>query len=418
MSARATRRTILGGLTATALAAPALAQAKPAIVVVGGGYGGVTAARELVRLGLGVTLVEPSATYTSCPSSNAVIAGLMPLSAVTFDYAGVRRAGVTVVQDRVTAIEADGRRVHLAGEASLAYDRLVMSPGVAMRFDAIPGYDEAASLAMPHAWKAGAQTDLLMRQLAAMEDGGLVVISAPGMPYRCPPGPYERASLIAHFLKTRKPRSKVIVLDAKDKFSKQPLFEAAWKTLYPDHLEWVPAAKGGRLKQVDAGAMVIEAEGGRFTPAVANVIPPQRAPALCFEAGLADAYGWCRIDPITFESIRVPGIHVLGDASAAGAMPKSAFSANAQAKVCAQAVADLCGSRKPDEPRLINVCYSLAAPDYGFSVAGVYAPEWDALVSVLGAGGLSPDEAPVAFRAKEAALGAAWYRTITRELFG
>ncbi|GLS43971.1 NAD(P)/FAD-dependent oxidoreductase [Methylobacterium brachythecii] len=418
MSDRANRRQVLGGLTATALAAPALAQGKPAIVVVGGGYGGVTVARELVRLGLGVTLVEPSATYTSCPSSNAVIAGMMPISDVTFDYAGVVRAGVTVVQDTVTAIEAQARRVRLTSGGSLTYDRLVVSPGVAMRFDAIPGYDEAASLAMPHAWKAGTQTSLLMRQIAAMEDGGLVVISVPAMPYRCPPGPYERASLIAHYLKTHKPRSKVIVLDAKDRYSKQPLFETAWKTLYPEHLEWVSASKGGSLKRVEAGAMVLEAEGGRFVPAVANVIPPQRAPELCFQAGLADAYGWCRIDPVTFESIRVPGIHVLGDASAAGAMPKSAFSANAQGKVCAQAISDLLAGRKPDEPRLINVCYSLAAPDYAFSVAGVYAPEWDALVSVPGAGGLSPDDAAPEIRAKEAVLGAAWYRTITRELFG
>lgn len=419
MSAPATRRGVLGGLAATALTAPAIARgAKPAVVVVGGGFGGVTAARELARLGLAATLVEPCETYVSCPSSNAVIAGLLPMSALSFSYAGVARAGVAVVRDRVTAIDASARRVRLAGGDSLAYDRLVVSPGVAMRFDAIPGYDEAASARIPHAWKAGAQTELLMRQLAAMEDGGLVVLSVPEMPYRCPPGPYERASLIAHFLKTRKPRSKIVVLDAKDRFSKQPLFEAAWKALYPDHLEWVPASKGGRLKQVDAAMMTLEAEGGRFKAAVANVVPPQRAPTLCYEAGLADAYGWCRIDSITFESIRVEGIHVIGDASAAGAMPKSAFSANAQAKVCAQAIADLFAGRKPDEPKLVNACYSLAAPGYGFSVAGVYEVEWDRLIAVPGSGGLSPDDASPEVRAREAVLGEAWYRTVTRELFG
>lgn len=418
MSGSATRRGILGGLTAAAFAAPALAQAKPSVVVVGGGFGGATAARELVRHGIATTLVEPSETYTSCPSSNAVIAGLQPMASLRFGYDGLRRCGVTVVHDTATAIDGQARRVRLAGGGTLAYDRLVVAPGIGLRFDAIPGYDEAASLAMPHAWKAGAQTELLMRQVAAMEDGGLVVLTVPEMPYRCPPGPYERASLIADVLKMRKPRSKLIVLDAKDKFSKQPLFEAAWRTLYPDHLEWVPAAKGGRLKAVDAGAMTLQAEAGRFRAAVANVIPPQRAPQFCFEAGLADAYGWCRIDPASFESIRVPGIHVLGDASAAGAMPKSAFSANAQAKVCARAVADLLTGRAPQDPKLINVCYSLAAPGYAFSIAGVYAVEWDALVAVPGAGGLSPEDAPGAVRAKEAALGEAWYRTVTREVFG
>lgn len=418
MSRNATRRSVLGGLTAATLAAPALAQAKPHVVVIGGGFGGATAARELVRRGLGVTLVEPSATYATCPSSNAVIAGLRPFSSIVFGYEGVRRAGVAVRQEAATAIDGHARRVRLSGGDSLAYDRLIVAPGIDLRFDAIPGYDEAASERMPHAWKAGAQTALLAKQLEALEDGGLVVLSAPPMPYRCPPGPYERASLIAHYLKTKKPRSKLILLDAKDKFSKQPLFEAAWKALYPDHLEYVPAAKGGALTEVDAGAMRVQAKAGRFQAALACIVPPQRAPKLCFESGLADAYGWCRIDPVTFESIRVPGIHVLGDASAAGAMPKSAFSANAQAKVCAQAVADLLAGRAPREPKLVNACYSLLAPNEAISIANVYEVEWDTLVAMPGVGGSSPPDAPDEFRSKEAGYGEAWYRTITRELFG
>lgn len=412
------RRSVLGGLAASALSAPALAQGRPKVVVIGGGFGGVTAARELVRRGIAVTLVEPSASYATCPSSNAVIAGLRPFASIMFGYEGVTRAGVTVRRDAVTAIDPDARQVRLSGGDRLAYDRLIAAPGIALRFDAIPGYDEVAAEVMPHAWKAGAQTERLTRQLAAMEDGGLVVLSAPAMPYRCPPGPYERASLIAHYLKTRKPRSKLILLDAKDRFSKQPLFEAAWKRLYPDHLEYVPAAKGGALVEVDAGGMRVTAEAGRFRAAVASIIPPQRAPQLCFEAGLADAYGWCRIEPTAFESIRVPGIHVLGDAAAAGAMPKSAFAANAQGKVCAEAVADLLAGRSPRQPKLINTCYSLVAPDDAISIANVYEVEWDALASMPGVGGSSPADASAAFRATEAGYGAAWYRTITRELFG
>lgn len=423
MTHSATRRGVLASLAtstlaATTLGAPSIARTSPTVAVIGGGFGGATAARELVAQGIGAILIEPSATYTSCPSSNAAIVGLRPLSSLAFDYAGIARAGVTVVQDAAKAIDAHGRRVHLTRGGSIAYDRLIVSPGIALRFDAIPGYDAHASERMPHAWKAGPQTALLARQLDALEDGGLVVLTVPAMPYRCPPGPYERASLIAHFLKTRKPRSKLILLDAKDTFSKQPLFDAAWKTLYPDHLEYVPCSKGGEILSVDAGTMTVEAKAGRFKAAVGNIIPPQHAPDLCFEAGLADPYGWCRIDAATFESIRIPGIHVIGDASAAGAMPKSAFAANAQAKVCAQAVADLLGGRAPQKPKLINTCYSLVAPDYGISIADVYEVEWDLLAAIPQAHGLSPLNAPSSVRAQEAAYSAAWYRTITQAVFG
>lgn len=413
-----TRRTVLTSLAASALAAPAVARASPTVAVVGGGFGGITAARELVARGIPAILIEPSPTYTTCPASNAVIGGLLPFSSLVFDYQGVKRAGISIVQDSAKAIDVQARRVQLAGGGTLTYDRLIVSPGIDLRFDAIPGYDAAAPKRMPHAWKAGPQTALLARQLEAMEDGGLVVLTIPAMPYRCPPGPYERASLIAHFLKTRKPKSKLVVLDAKDTFSKQALFTAAWKNLYPDHLEYVPCAKGGELVSVDSAAMSVLAKAGRFQAAVANIIPPQHASALCFESGLADPYGWCRIDAATFESIRVPGVHVIGDASAAGAMPKSAFAANAQAKVCAQAVADLLNGRAPQKPKLINTCYSLVAPDYGISIADVYEVEWDLLVAIPEAHGLSPLTAPDSFRAEEAAFGAAWFRTITQQVFG
>jgi NADPH-dependent 2,4-dienoyl-CoA reductase/sulfur reductase-like enzyme len=271
---------------------------------------------------------------------------------------------------------------------------------------------------MPHAWRAGEQTMLLRRQLEAMDDGGLVVISAPTNPFRCPPGPYERASLIAHYLKTKKPKSKLIVLDAKDAFSKQRLFQAAWAELYPGLLEWVPLSKGGNVTSVDAATRTLVTDFGRHQAKVANVIPPQKAGRIAEVAGVADRTGWCPIDPVTFESRLQPGIHVIGDAAIAGAMPKSAFAANSQAKTCAAAVARLLAGGAPSAPKLINTCYSLVAPDYGISVAGVYQPSGGQFADVPGSGGVSPTDAPRATRAAEAVLAEAWFRTITAEVFG
>jgi NADPH-dependent 2,4-dienoyl-CoA reductase/sulfur reductase-like enzyme len=271
---------------------------------------------------------------------------------------------------------------------------------------------------MPHAWLAGEQTLLLRRQLEDMADGGLVVIVAPANPFRCPPGPYERASLVAHYLKSKKPRSKLIILDAKDAFSKQRLFQAAWAELYPGLIEWVPLSRGGNVTAVEAATRTLVTDFGRHTPAVANVIPPQKAARIAEAAGVADRTGWCPIDPATFESRLQPGIHVIGDAAIAGAMPKSAFAANAQAKACAAAVARLLGGAAPPTPKLINTCYSLVAPDYGISVAGVYQPSGGQLAEVPGSGGVSPLEAPRATRAQEAVLAEAWFRTITAEVFG
>jgi hypothetical protein len=312
-------------------------------------------------------------------------------------------------------IDPAARTVTAAG-SSFAYDRLILSPGIDIAWGGLPGYDQAAADILPHAWKAGEQTLLLRRQLEALPDGGTVVMTVPANPYRCPPGPYERASLIAWYLKTRKPRSKLLVLDAKDAFSKQKLFQAAWARFYPDTLEWVPLSGGGKAVRVDPAARSVETEFGTHQGAVVNVIPPQKAAAIASVA--ADRTGWCPIDPVTFESRIAPGIHVIGDAAIAGAMPKSAFAANAQAKACAQAVADLLAGRAPVEPRLINTCYSLVAPDYGISVAGVYRPTGGVLADVPGAGGTSPQAAPDSQRAQEAAYAEAWLRTITAEAFG
>jgi NADPH-dependent 2,4-dienoyl-CoA reductase/sulfur reductase-like enzyme len=365
-----------------------------------------------------VTLIESSATFTACPLSNVVIAGLRELGEQQFTYDHVAADGIAIARAAATAVDPAARSVTLADGARLPYDRLVLAPGIDIRWGALPGYDAAAAGVMPHAWKAGEQALLLRRQLEAMPDGGVVVMAAPANPFRCPPGPYERASLIAHYLKTRKPRSKLLLLDAKDAFSKQRLFQAAWADLYPGLLEWVPLSKGGNVTSVDPSTRTLVTDFGRHRADVANVIPPQRAGRIAEAAGVADRSGWCPIDPVTFESRQVPGIHVIGDAAIAGAMPKSAFAANAQAKVCAAAVARLLTGAAPADPRLINTCYSLVAPDYGISVAGVYRPSGGQLAEVPGSGGVSPAEAPRATRAAEAALAEAWFRTITAEVFG
>jgi sulfide dehydrogenase [flavocytochrome c] flavoprotein subunit len=259
---------------------------------------------------------------------------------------------------------------------------------------------------------------LLRRQLEAMEDGGLVVISVPANPFRCPPGPYERASLIAYYLKTRKPRSKLIVLDSKDAFSKQRLFQNAWKELYPGLLEWVSLSSGGKVISVDPSTNTLVTDFAKYEAKVANVIPPQKAGHVAERAGVADQTGWCPIDPVTFESRLQPNIHVIGDAAIAGGMPKSAFSANAQAKVCAAAVLKLLRGETPVSPKLINTCYSLVAPDYGISIAGVYHPANGQLAEVPGSGGVSLVDAPRSTRSLEAILANDWFRTITTEVFG
>jgi sulfide dehydrogenase [flavocytochrome c] flavoprotein chain len=419
---RTSRRQFLKAASAVALMPmPALAQgAGPRVVVIGGGFAGATAARFLKRenRAIAVTLVEANPTFTACPFSNGVIAGLRELRAQQFNYEKLAADGVTLVFQPATGVDAQAKSVAVNGGTRLSYDRLVMAPGVDLRWDGLPGYTEAVSATMPHAWKAGEQTLLLRRQLESMEDGGAVFIVAPANPFRCPPGPYERASLIAHYLKTKKPKSKVIILDAKDTFSKQRLFQNAWKELYPDHLEWVSLSQGGKVNAVDLSTRTLKTDFSEHKAAVANVIPPQRAGAIAQSAGVADRSGWCPIDPVTFESKLVPNIHVVGDAGIMGGMPKSAFSANAQAKTCAAAVATLLGGGTPAEPRLINTCYSLVGPDYGITVAGVYKPTNGLLADIQGAGGVSPADAPRSARALEAQFADGWFKTITGEVFG
>jgi NADPH-dependent 2,4-dienoyl-CoA reductase/sulfur reductase-like enzyme len=415
------RRQFLKASAAAAFPLPALAQgAGPRVVVIGGGFAGASAARFLKRTdpAIAVTLVEANPTFTACPFSNGVLAGLRELKQQQFNYANLEHDGVTVVIKPASEVDAQAKTVTVAG-TKLPYDRLVMAPGIDLRLDgALPGYNAGAAETMPHAWKAGEQTLLLRRQLESMEDGGTVFIVAPANPFRCPPGPYERASLIAYYLKTRKPKSKVVILDAKDAFSKQRLFQSAWKELYPDHIEWVSLSHGGKVNEVKPGEMTLVTDFATHKANVANVIPPQRAGAIAQAAGVADRSGWCPVEPVSFESKLVPNIHVIGDAAIMGGMPKSAFSANAQAKVCATAIATLLKGGNPAEPRLINTCYSLVAPDYGITVAGVYKPTDGVLADIHGAGGLSPADAPKTQRTLEAQFAEGWFNTITSEVFG
>lgn len=419
-----TRRELVIGMAGTAalagLSPKAAAQTKVRLVVVGGGFGGATAARFLKQLlpNASVTLVEPDTDYYACPFSNLVIAGLRELEAQRFGYDGLRARGIDIVHERATDVDPVAHTVTLGSGAMLSYDRLVLSPGVDFIWGAIEGYDEAAAQVMPHAWKAGAQTALLRRQLEAMKDGGLVVMSVPPAPFRCPPGPYERASLIAHYLKTRKPKSRLLILDAQDKFSKQPLFEEAWAHLYPGVIERLGADDFGRVIAVNPAVRTLATDFENVTADVANVIPPQKAGEIAQRAGVADMTGWCPIDPITFGSALQPDIHVLGDATIAAPMPKSAFSANLQAKLCATQIARVLAGLAPEPTFLANTCYSYLSDDAAVSIAGVYTNEGGKLKSVEGAGGLSPSGSDPVIQGNEALQAAAWFRTITEQTFG
>jgi len=416
------RRNVVGGLATIAaaqiFAKPSVAQSAARIVVIGGGFGGASCARALRQIDakLRVTLIEPNRTFTACPFSNEVIAGLREIEAQQFTYDRIIAEGISVIAAAAVKIDPHTRVVALAGGQSLDYDRLVLAPGIDLRFDAWPGYDEAATAIMPHAWKAGPQTMLLRRQLEAMDDGGLVALAVPAGPLRCPPAPYERASLIAHYLKTRKPRSKVLILDAKDAFPQQRLFEQAWKELYPGMIERVSLSQGGRVTSVDAKSRKLVTDFGDYTAEVINVIPPQQAGRIAELAGAVDKTGWCPIDPVTFASRIVPDIHVIGDACMGGVIPKSASAASAQAKACASALADLISGREPPAPRLNGACYNTVAPGYAFSQSGLYQVR-DGLFAEV-EGGTSPLDAPRETRAREAENAQGWYQKITVDTFG
>jgi sulfide dehydrogenase [flavocytochrome c] flavoprotein subunit len=392
------------------------------VVVVGGGVGGATAAKYLRIFdpSIEVTLIEPNPNYYTCFMSNEVLSGERTLDSLKFGYGGLTKRGVKLVPKAATAIDAAAKKVTVDGGQVFEFDRCIVSPGIELQYEGIKGYSEAAAEKMPHAWKAGPQTTLLRKQLEAMKDGGTVIIAAPADPFRCPPGPYERASLIAHYLKQKKPKSKVLILDAKDKFAKQGLFEAAWKKLYGNMVEHVPFSKEGKVTKVDANSMTVfageleQAQKG----AVINVIPPQAAGKIAKVSGLTDDKGWCPVDHATFESTLQKGIHVIGDACIAAPMPKSGYSANSQAKVCAAAVVAALAGGKASVPAYTNTCYSIVGTDYGISVAGVYKLEAGKLVQVKDSGGLTPANASPEMLKREVLYAHSWFTNITADIFG
>jgi sulfide dehydrogenase [flavocytochrome c] flavoprotein subunit len=402
---------------------PARAAAGGRVVVVGGGPGGATAAKYLRTFdpSLEVTLVEPKPEYYSCFGANWYLAGIRKLSKTRQTFDALRdRHGVEIVQDRVTGWDAEAGTVQLAGGGRLAFDRLVVSPGIELAWDRVEGMGPDDAEAVPHAWQGGEQYRILRRQLEAMDDGGLVVMTAPPNPFRCPPGPYERISLIAHYLKEAKPKSKILALDAKDGFAKQGLFEDGWRDLYGDLIEWVPGSDGGSLTEVDPKTRTVWTQEGfqKHQADVLNVIPPQRAGRIAQDMGLTDVSGWCPVDQQTFASTKQPKVHVIGDSAIAGAMPKSGHAANNQGKMVAAAIVNALRGEPVPKAKLVNTCYSLVSPTYGISVAAVYRFHDGEIRGVEGAGGLSPAEADDFFRIKEARYARGWYDAITDDIYG
>jgi sulfide dehydrogenase [flavocytochrome c] flavoprotein subunit len=353
-----------------------------------------------------------------------VLSGERTLDQIKQGYDGLKARGIKVVHEAATGIDADKKVVKTTG-GEYPYDRCVVSPGISLLYDKIEGYSEEVAQKLPHAWKAGEQTKLLRGQLEAMDDGGVVIITTPPNPFRCPPGPYERASQIAMYLKEHKPKSKVLILDTNQTFSKQGLFTQGWERLYgfgTDNalIEWQPGPDAAVVSVNPADMLVETGFGDEVKGAVINVIPPQAAGKIALDAGLADDSGWCPVDKKTFESTKVPGVHVIGDAAIATAMPKSAYSANSQAKVAAAAIIALLNGEEPGVPSYVNTCYSIIGKDYGISVAAVYKLSEDGseIAGVEGAGGLTPTDAPDFALAREVQYAHSWYNNIVHDIFG
>ncbi|MDZ4187420.1 MAG: NAD(P)/FAD-dependent oxidoreductase [Hydrogenophaga sp.] len=413
------RRNILGaaGGAALALTLPGCAtvvKPKARVVVIGGGFGGATAAKY-IRLWapeIEVVLVEREAAFISCPLSNLVLGGSEKMENLTTGYDTLQKKyGVRVVRDEALAIDAEKKTVKLARGDTLGYDRLIVSPGIDFQFDQVPGLQSAEAQAkVLHAWKAGPQTVALRRQLEALPDGGVYALHIPKVPYRCPPGPYERAAQVAFYFKKHKPRSKVLVLDANpDIVSKKGLFLKAWNERYPGIVEYKPNSE---IVRVDAANNSIELQFETIRTGVLNVVPPQQAGRIAQTAGLITSNNkWCGVNFQSFESTVAPGIHVLGDATlSAPGMPKSGFMANNHAKVAADAVIALIQGRPVNpEPIIANTCYSFVSDTDVVHVASVH--KWNAeqktLVGVQGAGGLS-----TAANALEGQYAKAWARNI------
>jgi sulfide dehydrogenase [flavocytochrome c] flavoprotein subunit len=415
------RFTALGlAATATPLFAPAvLGQAKPKLVVIGGGPGGGTVARYVNKDQKGaieVTLIEPQKNFTTCFFSNIHVGGYRSFESITHSYDKVRQEGVKIVHEAAVSIDRGKKQVVLAGSA-VPYDRLVVAPGIDIKFDSVPGYSEAAAEIMPHAWKPGGQTALLVRKLNALQDGATIVMIAPPNPYRCPPGPYERVSMFAHVLKQKgHKKSRIIVLDPKPNFSKQALFAEGWEKHYPGMIEWQDPKMHGGIKGVDARTGEIKTDLASYKADLANIIPAQMAGKIARDAALADQTGFCPIDPENMKSKMDANIFVVGDACIPGDMPKSAFSANSQAKVAAMIIGGELANARTFPARYSNTCWSLIAADDDVKVGGAYEP---------GEGKLKAVTTFVSQKGESAELRKAnykesvdWYNGIVSDIFG
>jgi len=396
-------------------AAEPRAQVKANVVIVGGGFAGASCALLLRRLnpGIRVTLIDPDDRYVTCPMSNSVLAGWRDLKSISVPRHGLERAGVNYVRGRITSIDTQLRHAKLAGGGILAYDRLVLAPGIRFLWGKPQGYDLAAAQSMPHAWQAGAQTEILAAQLRAMRNGGVFAISVPPGPMRCPPGPFERASLVAAYLRQNKPRSKVLIFDSNNRFPRQDAFTDAWNSLYPKMIEWIPVVEDGAVVRVAPKQKILYTSRGAHRVDVANIIPPQAPGLLAAQVGLASDHGWCPIKPESFESSSVAHLHVIGDACIADPMPKAASAAITQARQCALAIAAALEGREPPAPVFESVCYSLLARGSALSIHGRYQLTDGAIRQVA-----APDDAGSSRSAQEAQNAEDWYKGVVADAFG
>ncbi len=414
------RRHFLGTTAAAAaLGAPMVtAQGRPRVVVIGGGAGGATAARYIAKDSAGaidVTLVEPTRAYFTCFFSNLYLGGFRDMGSLAHGYGRLAQGGVNVVHDWAVGIDRDARSVALAGGGALPYDRLILAPGIDFVDGAVPGWDISAQHAMPHAYKAGSQTELLKAQILAMPAGGVFAMVAPPNPFRCPPGPYERVSMVAHLLKAGNPSAKILIVDPKEKFSKQALFEEGWQAHYGGMIDRIGPDFGGDKVEVDPGAMTVTIDGAVEKVDVCNVIPAQKAGRICDMAGITEN-GWAPVDGHGMQS-RVDGnIHVLGDAAQQGDMPKSGFSANSQAKVAAMAVRGALTGAKQFPARFSNTCWSLIGTEDGVKVGATYEATEEKIAKVDGFISQTGEDADLRRATYEESLG--WYAGITADIFG
>jgi len=416
------RRAFLGTAAATAglLAAPMVrAQTKPRVVVVGGGAGGATAARYIAKDSDGaidVTLVEPTRTYYTCFFSNLYLGGFREMQSLGHSYGTLAaQFGVNVVHDWAVGVDRDAKTVALAGGGSLPYDRLILSPGIDFVDGAVPGWDISAQNAMPHAYKAGSQTELLKAQIMAMPQGGTFAMVAPPNPYRCPPGPYERISMVAHLLKQNNPTAKILIADPKESFSKQGLFEEGWNDNYAGMIERIGPDFGGANVAVDPAAMTLSIDGDVMDVDVCNVIPAMKAGRIAELAGITDG-NWAPVNAADMSSTMDENIHVLGDAAAQGDMPKSGFSANSQAKVCANAVRGALTGSTVFPARFANTCWSLIDTDNGVKVGATYEATPEKIAKVDGFVSQTGESDDVRAATYQESIG--WYDGIVADMFG